>query len=89
MQVGGAVGETGVTHSDAEILSAVQARIAASSLAAHGLEVRVVNRVVTLLGRVPDDAAKHLAEQIGDSVAGARSVQSELTVERRPGGLTA
>src|SRR5688500_18220935 len=78
VQLGGAAGESGVTHSDAEILSAVEARIAASSLAAHRLEVHVVNRVVRLRGRVPDEAAKHLAEQIGESVAGVRSVQSEL-----------
>jgi hypothetical protein len=86
VQLGGAAGETGVTHSDGEIQAAVTARIDASSLAACRLQVRVANRVVTLEGRVPDEAAKHLAEQIGESVAGARAVRSELIVERGPGG---
>ncbi|MBI1735166.1 MAG: BON domain-containing protein [Candidatus Rokubacteria bacterium] len=82
VQLGGAPGETGVTRSDEQIRADIEARIGASSLAAHGIEVRVVNRVVTLAGRVPDEAAKHLAEHIGETVAGVRSVRSELTAER-------
>lgn len=89
VQLGGAVGETGVTHSDPQIQAEVEARIAASSLAACRLAVRVTNRVVMLAGRVPDEAAKHLAEQIGESVAGVRSVTSELTVAPGSGGRAA
>ena len=89
VQLGGAVGETGVTHSDAEIHAEVSARVAASSLAAHGIEVGVEHRVVRLTGHVPDDAAKHLAEQIGESVAGVKGVRSELVVTGGPGGRAA
>lgn len=89
VQLGASMGETGVTHSDAEIQAQVEARVGASSLAARGLQVRVVNRVVTLAGSVPDEAAKHLAEQIGESVAGVKAVQSQLTVAQEPGGRTA
>ena len=89
VQLGAPPGETGVTHSDAQIQAQVEARVGASSLAAHGLEVRVVNRVVTLAGSVPDEAAKHLAEQIGESVAGVKAVRCELTVAQEPGGRAA
>jgi hypothetical protein len=89
VQLGGTVGVTGVTHSDTEILSQVRARIAASSLAAHPLEIGVAGRVVTLAGRVPDEAAKHLAEQIAESVAGVKSVRSEIGVGRGADGRAA
>jgi osmotically-inducible protein OsmY len=89
VQLGGMVGETGVTHSDADIHGEVSARLGASSLASRRLEVRVANRVVTLAGSVPDAAAKRLAEQIGESVAGVKAVRSELTIERGTGGRAA
>ena len=67
-------------RSDDQILDDVRARLAASSLAPLGLEVRVHQRVVTLSGTVPDEPARHQAEQIGDSVAGVHEVRSELRV---------
>lgn len=69
-------------HSDERIASEVQARYAASSLAGRRLDVRVEDRIVTIRGAVPDDAAKHLAEHVAESVAGVRSIRSELTVTR-------
>ncbi|MBI2206864.1 MAG: BON domain-containing protein [Candidatus Rokubacteria bacterium] len=69
-------------HSDAQIASDVQTRYAASSLASCRLDVRVADRVVTVSGTVPDEAAKHLAEHVAESVAGVRSIRSEVTVRR-------
>lgn len=80
----GLTGTRGVAspHSDERIASEVQARFAASSLAGCGLDVRVADRIVTVAGTVPDEAAKHLAEHVAESVAGVRSIRSELTVKR-------
>ncbi len=69
-------------HSDEQIASEVQARYAASSLSGCGLDVRVADRIVTVTGTVPDEAAKHLAEHVAESVAGVRSIRSELIVKR-------
>jgi osmotically-inducible protein OsmY len=75
-------GAPGSPHSDAQIRSEILERFAASSLAAHRLDVRVNDRAVTLAGAVPDVAAKHLAEHIAESVAGVHAVASELTIGR-------
>jgi osmotically-inducible protein OsmY len=80
VEVTAAAGITGSTHSDEEIHAEISARLHASSLASHHLDVQVKDRIVTLSGTVSDDAAKHLAEHIGESVAGVRSVRSELSV---------
>jgi osmotically-inducible protein OsmY len=69
-------------RSDDQILEDVSARIAASSLAPLGLKISVHQRVVTMSGTVPDEPARHQAEQIADSVAGVHDVRSELRVAR-------
>lgn len=70
-------------RSDDQILEDVNARIGASSLAALGLQISVHQRVVTMSGTVPDEAARHQAEQIADSVAGVHDVRSDLRVARQ------
>lgn len=82
------VGPTAVgrsSRSDEEIAHEIRARLSASSLASCQLDVTVENRIVTLSGTVPDEPAKHLAEHIGESIAGVREARSELSVERRDG----
>lgn len=69
-------------RSDDQIRDDVNARIAASSLAPLGLSIGVRHRVVTMSGTVPDEAARHQAEQIADGVAGVHEVRSELRVAR-------
>jgi hypothetical protein len=80
------------TRSDEWIAGQIRERIAASSLAASGIEVEVGAGEVRLRGRVSGPAAKRLAEQIAESVAGSRSVRSELGIgpDRgdAPGGRT-
>ena len=72
----------GAARSDAEIADEVRARLSASSLAPCRLGVVVEDRIVTLSGTVPDEPAKHMAEHIGESVAGVRAARSELRVDR-------
>jgi BON domain-containing protein len=74
---------------DDVITSEIGRRLAASSLADHGIQVTVKKAMVTLRGCVRDDAERHLAEHLAESVAGVRAVESELriavdAVDRRP-----
>jgi osmotically-inducible protein OsmY len=70
---------------DAVITNEIERRFAASSLADHGIQVAVDHATVTLRGPVRDDAEKHLAEHLAESVGGVRAVESELWVVAEPG----
>ena len=82
VDVTGATPVSGSARSDAQITADVHARLEASSLARYALDVRVHQRVVTLAGSVPDEPARHQAEQIAEGVAGVHEVRSELSVAR-------
>ena len=79
----GATPVSGSVRSDDQIATDIRARLEASSLARHALDVRVQQRVVTLTGAVPDEPARHQAEQIAESVAGVHEVRSALSVARK------
>jgi osmotically-inducible protein OsmY len=72
----------GSPRTDEQIARDIRARLDASSLPRETIAVRVDGRDVTLDGAVPDEAARHAAEQIADSVAGVRRVRSRLRIER-------
>jgi BON domain-containing protein len=90
--VAGRAGRT--VHRDERIATEVERRIAASSLADHGIEVTVADGTATLSGTVRDTAEEHLAEQIADSGVGVRAVGNRLRVAgcagepREPGAGT-
>jgi hypothetical protein len=68
------------TRSDDWIRGQIVERLRASSLAGSPIEVDVRNGDVRLRGSVSGPAAKHLVEQIAESVGGIRSVRSELDI---------
>ncbi|WP_028218998.1 BON domain-containing protein [Paraburkholderia oxyphila] len=55
------------------------------ALDASGIEVGVRDRIVTLLGRVPDYAQKLAAERAAERVAGCRAIVLELSIDPPPG----
>jgi osmotically-inducible protein OsmY len=69
---------------DEVITTEIERRFAASSLADHRIQVTVQDAAVTLRGPVRDDAEKHLAEHLAESVGGVRAVASELTISAPP-----
>jgi hypothetical protein len=71
------------TRSDEWIRGQIVGRIQASSLAGAPIDVEVRNGDVCLRGSVSGPAAKHLVEQIAESIGGIRSVRSDLEIEGR------
>jgi osmotically-inducible protein OsmY len=71
------------TRSDDWIRGQIVGRIQASSLAGAAIDVEVKNGDVHLRGSVTGPAAKHLVEQIAESIGGIRSVRSDLEIEGR------
>jgi hypothetical protein len=72
--------EARASRSDEWILAQIRERLGASSLADSHIDVQVTHADVVLRGHVTGPGAKHLVEQIAESVAGIRTVRSELTV---------
>lgn len=71
------------TRSDQTIRQQIEVRIAASSLAGSPIDVDVRHGHVVLRGAVPGPAARHMAEQIAESVGGVQRVTNELCVPAR------
>jgi len=73
----------GPSHRDAEIARDVSRRLREhASLDASDVDVHVKNGRVTLVGRVQDPPARHVAELIADAVPGVRGVDNRLDTNR-------
>src|SRR5919109_1247222 len=74
-------GPKGYRRSDERIQEDVNDRLTWSAeLDASDIEVRVVDGEVTLTGVVEDRAAKRLAEDLAEDIAGVRDVHNELKI---------
>ncbi|MBP2297162.1 BON domain-containing protein [Azospirillum rugosum] len=81
-------GPKGYTRSDERIREDINDRLTDDPyLDASDIEVTVSGAEVTLSGSVEDRRAKHRAEDIAESVSGARHVQNNLRVRQLMGGM--
>jgi hypothetical protein len=87
-------GPKGYMRSDERVLEDINDRLTDHpELDATEIEVKVNNCDVTLTGAVDSREAKHIAEEIAESVSGVRNVQNNLRIEeeeptRKRGGRT-
>jgi osmotically-inducible protein OsmY len=78
----------GASLEDAKTTAAVKAAVSLNrSLRPHGLAVSTERGVVTLRGRVPDDALRTVAERVAASVPDVRQVVNQIEVS--PGAARA
>lgn len=76
-------GPRGYTRRDERILEDVNERLADDSMVdATDIEVRCENGRVILEGRVPDRWMKYRAEDLADSIAGAKDIENRIQVAR-------
>ncbi|MCW2244201.1 BON domain-containing protein [Azospirillum canadense] len=81
-------GPKGYTRSDERIREDINDRLTDDPyLDASDIEVTVSGSEVTLSGSVEDRRAKHRAEDLAESVSGARHVQNNLRVRQMMGGM--
>lgn len=79
-------GPRGYTRSDQRILEDVNERLSDDALLdASDIDVRCENGCIVLEGEVDSRWMKHRAEDIADSVSGAKEVDNRIRVRRAPG----
>ena len=80
--VAGAVNEAGQAVSDTSITAQVKAKlIAADQLDGSAIDVSTTEGRVTLSGTVANEAARALAAELAQAVAGVKSVDNQLTAQ--------
>jgi osmotically-inducible protein OsmY len=71
-------------ETDAELAERVHEALEEEGVELGGLEIRVLNSVVTLLGTVPDRQNKRMAAEAAYSVPAVLDVNNQLTIAKVP-----
>jgi hypothetical protein len=71
-------------QTDEELAGLVRDALTEEGVDLSGMEIRVLNAVVTLLGKVPNRQGKRMAAEAAYSVPAVIDVNNQLVIERAP-----